>query len=176
MRWFDPKSGAVVPATQICRACKQAKQISEFPWRKAAHDRKEGPLSRCYECDRDYRRELKARKPRREFLPWMIYTPPVLAELRSHIEAGLTIEEIAEKMSLSVKSLANARSNHSLPPFFRKPRVRSESDLVPTIARMATQGASYAKIGRKIGKSRNAVSGIVFRNRQAFNLAVLTCR
>lgn len=172
MRWIDPKSGSVMPVTQVCRVCRKEKAVAEFPWRKAAHDRKEGPLSRCYECDRDYRRSLKSRLFKSEFLPWTIYTPPVLAELRSHIEAGLTAEQIADKMGMAISSIRNARCNHCLPKFRRVPRESKEAKLIPSIAAMVRNGANYSQAGHALGKSKNAISGIVFRNRVAFNLAM----
>lgn len=170
MRWIDPLSGAVKQQSKTCRCCKKAKPVEQFPWRKATTDRPyEGPDSRCYECRRLYQAKLRARHPKR-VNPNIIYTPAVLADLLACIEAGLTPEETAAKMGLSISSVKNARGNHGLPKFRRPPRLSPERALVPKIARLTLSGASYRQIGARIGRSRNAVSGIIFRNRRQFNL------
>lgn len=170
MRWIDPLSGAVKQQEKVCCRCKRTKSIEAFPWRKANERRPyEGPAALCYACERLRRAAIRAKRPKR-VNPNIIYTPAVLAELRACIEAGMTAEETAAKMGLSVSSVKNARGNHGLPKFRKIPRISPERALVPTIARLTLSGASYRQIGARIGKSRNSVSGIIFRHRQQFNL------
>lgn len=170
MRWIDPLSGAVKQQEKTCRCCKSPKPIEQFPWRKATTDRPyEGPDSRCYECRRLYQAKLRAKRPKR-VNPNIIYTPAVLADLLACIEAGLTPEETAAKMGLSINSVKNARGNHGLPRFKRYPRPSADLRFIPTIARFSFAGESRAEIGKRIGKTKDAVCGIIFRNRQQFNL------
>ena len=170
MRWIDPMSGAVKQQEKTCRCCKKAKPVEQFPWRKATTDRPyEGPDSRCYECRRLYQAKLRARHPKR-VNPNIIYTPAVLAELRTCIEAGMTLEETAAKMGLPISSVKNARSNHGLPRFRRPPPRNSGLPLIPQIARLVRGGLHYSEVGARIGKSKDAVCGIIHRNRRQFNL------
>lgn len=172
MRWIDPKSGAVIIQEKLCPRCKQSKPIAEFPWRKATRQRPyDGPAARCYACERlrGASRRERLRRPAR-INPNIIFTPCVLAELRACIDGGLSPVEAAEKMGLSVSSVVNARANHGLPRFRRKPSRNSGLQLIPRIARLARAGLEYREIGACIGKSKDAVCGIIHRNRQRFNL------
>lgn len=80
----------------------------------------------------------------------------------------------------NIRQREAARANYQPRP--RKPKLhcaaqpkaqvpRPESQgrkVLPIIAKIVRHGGSYAVAGKAIGKSRHAVSGIVYRNRRAF--------
>lgn len=160
MKYIDPKPECV----RLCRPCGTVKPINDFPWIK----KREAPSHQCFDC-----KNAKARKYaelRRGNAPRLhpTYSESEIEALRACIDAGLSPKGAAQKVGRSVHSVKSARSNYHLPKFKPQPRESDGLQFIPAIARAVRAGGSYRSAGRRIGKSRNAVSGIVFRHRQAF--------
>ena len=164
---------------RICICCGLTKSVEKYEWRKSKSHRKAGErrgrLKRaegyyraiCGECINAERRAKAHTSGRKARLLLLLWSPERIAELHTHLLAGLTAAETAIRMGRSVAAIHSARHSH-LPgtqPFARGPLPpRPKSMHLDAVRELLEMGCySYRDIGIIRGISRNTVSGLVFR-------------
>lgn len=151
-----------------CTACKRVKPSSEFPFSKQSGK----PEAKCFPCRNAHQRQYWARRaamkvpsPRRSSLDH-------LPALERCIASGMTAQEAARQLSLSISRVYELAKDNGLPPFARAVRVVERKAPVwdgarlARLARLARAGLSAAQIASRIpGATRNSVIGAMDRNR-----------
>jgi len=166
---------------RICKCCGLTKSVEKFAWRKSISHRKAGErrgrLKRaegwyrnvCGDCVSAERRWRYRCLEKFKANPSLRWSPERIAELRTHLLAGLTAAETAIRMGRSVAAIHSARYSY-LPgtqPFTRGPLPpRPKSIHLDAVRELLEMGCySYQDIGIIRGISRDTVAGLVFRHK-----------
>lgn len=102
---------------RTCTACKQAKATDQFPFNKNLGK----PEAKCFSCENARKRQYWASRAEAKPAQHRPRSEEHLPAIRACIDAGMTAQETAKSLSLSVAHVYWLARHNEMPPFSRGP-------------------------------------------------------